>query len=205
MGAKTSETGDSGQTRRHIVQAMGQLRLPRHAEMPDLPLYMDQLLICAERALAPVRNPEEKPLSASMVNNYVKHGALPAARGKRYGRDHLARLIFICLAKRAFSIARITQMMDLVSDGPTTGTAAYDRFCALFEARLRELAAADSVPADAGAGPAAPNATYTDEEAARIPEAEGPEPTSRDLLAITAEALARVIYIDSFLAATPGH
>ena len=52
-------------------------RLPRWAELPDLELYMDQVLLLAERSLGPDAPSDHKGLTASMVNNYVKLGLLP--------------------------------------------------------------------------------------------------------------------------------
>ena len=46
--------------------------LPRWAELPDLPLYMDQVLGLMERYLGAYPGFDGKGLTASMVNNYVK-------------------------------------------------------------------------------------------------------------------------------------
>lgn len=64
--------------------------------LPDLDLYMDQVISFLGRTqLAPEGS---QKLTAAMVNNYVKEGLLPRAKGKRYERDHVALLqIFMAL------------------------------------------------------------------------------------------------------------
>ena len=56
-------------------------------ELPDLSLYMDQLISYMPRQLIPTET-EGDPLTAAMVNNYIKAGLLPRAEGKRYSRVH---------------------------------------------------------------------------------------------------------------------
>ena len=47
---------------------------------------------------------QQAPLSASMVNNYVKGGLLPRAIKKKYHRGHLARLSMISVLKQVISL-----------------------------------------------------------------------------------------------------
>ena len=169
--------------REELARRIGDLHLPRYAELPDFDIYMDQLLLFVERALAPVTSPDDRPLTASMVNNYVKARVLPAVRGKRYGREHVATLLAVCLAKRAFSMARVAQMARLIAAGEG-GEASYDAFCELFEGHMRALA---GLAGGCGAREAAARAT---------PKA--------DLLEALAGALANVIYLDDLLALGAG-
>ena len=79
--------------------------MPRYDEIPDIDLYMDQLLAYIEKILAPLfEHTNEKILTTSMVNNYVKQGVLPPTVKKRYSREHVIILIEICLAKQIYSI-----------------------------------------------------------------------------------------------------
>lgn len=70
--------------------------------LPDLALYMDQLISYMPRQL--IRFSEGDALTSAMVNNYIKDGLLPRAEGKRYGREHLARLTAICALKSVISM-----------------------------------------------------------------------------------------------------
>ena len=82
--------------------------LPSWNELPDLELYMDQVLSLMVRYLGS----DGKALTASMVNNYVKMGAVPAPRKKRYGREHLSRLIIICVLKSVLPLSELQKMME---------------------------------------------------------------------------------------------
>ena len=70
--------------------------------LPDFPLYMDQVLSYMERQT--VRLDEDDALTASMVNNYAKNALLPRDEGKKYNREHLAYLTFICILKQVMSV-----------------------------------------------------------------------------------------------------
>jgi hypothetical protein len=70
-------------------------------QLPDFPLYMDQLLSYMDRQV--FRFDADDGLTAAMVNNYTKGGLVPRADGKRYNREHLAYLTAICVLKRVMS------------------------------------------------------------------------------------------------------
>ncbi len=70
--------------------------------LPDFPLYMDQVLSYMERQT--IRLDESDALTASMVNNYTKNALVPRAEGKKYNREHLAYLTFICILKQVMSV-----------------------------------------------------------------------------------------------------
>jgi len=79
-------------------------RLPRWEELPDLDLYMDQVLSLTDRYLDPL---SVKPITAAMINNYVKLKLIPPAKGKRYSRIHVAFIFAIAILKDVFEIAQI--------------------------------------------------------------------------------------------------
>ena len=65
--------------REALAEACRQLeaqRLPRWRELPDLELYLDQVLELTARYLDAWPAFDRKGLTASMVNNYVMMGAL---------------------------------------------------------------------------------------------------------------------------------
>ncbi|MBQ8080159.1 MAG: DUF1836 domain-containing protein [Oscillospiraceae bacterium] len=82
--------------------------LPRWEEFPDLEIYMDQMIVLINRYL-PFQE-HDKPVTASMINNYVKQGLMPPPVRKKYGRSHLAYLVVICLLKDALGMAVIERM-----------------------------------------------------------------------------------------------
>ena len=46
-----------------------------------------------------------------MVNNYVKAGVVPPPVKKRYGREHVAKLLAVCVMKQLLPIAAIQRLM----------------------------------------------------------------------------------------------
>lgn len=108
-------------------------RLPRWNELPDLEIYMDQVISLITRYIADFPSVDEKGLTASMVNNYVKLGMIPAPKKKKYTRTHLAYLIIICILKSVLPITLIHQMISDELDSGKTGEALYDSFCEQFE------------------------------------------------------------------------
>ena len=88
-------------------------RCPRWEELPDVDLYVDQMVSYIERHLSVLDVGDEGHfITASMINNYVKMKLIPAPVKKRYGVRQLARLMVVCSLKRDFSIAELHTMMD---------------------------------------------------------------------------------------------
>lgn len=112
--------------------------LPRYDDIPRIELYMDQLLGYLEETLGPLYADNEKIITSSMVNNYVKQGMLAAAHSKKYTRSHIAYLIVICTLKQTFSIAEIERL--IASQIASFETAvAYNYYCEAFENAVRAL------------------------------------------------------------------
>ena len=89
--------------------------LPGWEDLPDLPLYMDQVILLLGQYLA-VGGREARGITSSIVNNYVRMKVMPAPVKKKYTRIHLAYLIMICTLKQSLSIASIQKMLPLDLD-----------------------------------------------------------------------------------------
>lgn len=123
----------------HDFEAFVQtLHFPRYSELPAIELYMDQVLTYVDDQLRPLLPEGEKLLTSSMVNNYVKQKLIPTPVHKRYGREHVALLIFICLMKRSISISDIQRLFAVQATASSTERA-YDFFCTAAEESLRSL------------------------------------------------------------------
>ena len=85
---------------------------PKWEEIPNINLYLDQVLLYVNQICPPVSPDKEKVLTASMVNNYVKHGYLTKPEKKKYQRQQIARLIAITTLKSVFSIQEIAQTLN---------------------------------------------------------------------------------------------
>ena len=49
---------------------------PKWEDIPNIDLYLDQVLLYVNQVCAPISPDKDKGLTASMVNNYVKHAYL---------------------------------------------------------------------------------------------------------------------------------
>ena len=85
---------------------------PKWEDIPNIDLYLDQVLLYVNQVCAPISPDIEKGLTASMVNNYVKHGYLTKPDKKKYQRKQIARLIAITTLKSVFSIQEIAQTLN---------------------------------------------------------------------------------------------
>ena len=85
---------------------------PKWEEIPNIDLYLDQVLLYVNQVCTPVSPDKDKALTASMVNNYVKHGYLTKTDKKKYQRQQIARLIAITTLKSVFSIQEIAQTLN---------------------------------------------------------------------------------------------
>ncbi len=85
--------------------------------LPDIELYMDQVISYLGRMLCLQERCDGAPLlTASMVNNYVKAGYIPRPNGKKYDKSHLAALYILCSAKQSLSVGDAAAMQDMLQE-----------------------------------------------------------------------------------------
>ena len=97
---------------RELKSRMEQERPAQWEELPNLALYMDQIISYMSRQL--IHFDQGEGLTSAMVNNYIKDGLVPRADGKRYGPVHLGYLTAVCALKRVLSVR---DMKVLISAG----------------------------------------------------------------------------------------
>ena len=100
---------------------------PKWEEIPSINLYLDQVLLYVNQICPPASPDKEKGLTASMVNNYVKHGYISKPEKKKYQRKQIARLIAITTLKSVFSIQEIAQTLNTLHTG-TNSEELYNAF-----------------------------------------------------------------------------
>ena len=84
-----------------IAQTISDLHLPHYQEIPDVGLFLDQTAKYISEYLKPL---QDTALTGSMVSNYVKKGLIRNPVKKQYGRDQIAYLFFIAVAKSVLSL-----------------------------------------------------------------------------------------------------
>lgn len=89
-------------------------KLPYWDELPEIDLYMDQVVALMEKYMSFHKTDENtKIITNSMINNYVKLGIMPAPVKKKYSREHMAYLIIICCLKQALPISEIKDLIEI--------------------------------------------------------------------------------------------
>ena len=116
----------------NMIEAIEGFRLPRYAQIPNVGLYLEQVVRYVNTHLAPLGEPE---LTSSMVSNYVKQGLISSPIKKSYTAEHLARLLFIAVVKPVVPLEGLRMMFSIQGDNYTLPTA-YDYFCDEFENML---------------------------------------------------------------------
>lgn len=117
---------------------MSGFRLPRWDELPELDLYMDQVVVFLEKILAPLSEGEEQ-VTPAMINNYVKLRLIPKPEKKRYTRRHIAFLITITLLKQVLTISEIREGILSHTEQEGSGQRSYDGFCGELERAFQQV------------------------------------------------------------------
>jgi len=81
--------------------------------IPDLDLYMDQVIQLFENNFATSkRNEDEKILTKTMINNYAKGKLFFPIENKKYSKEHLLLISLIYQMKSVLSINDIKRTLD---------------------------------------------------------------------------------------------
>lgn len=86
-------------------------------EIPTIPLYMDQVTSYLDELFEDVKkNKDEKILTKTMINNYVKASLIDSPIKKKYHQDQLMQLIMIYVLKGTASIHEIETLFKGYED-----------------------------------------------------------------------------------------
>jgi DNA-binding transcriptional MerR regulator len=106
-------------------------------DLPDIPLYMDQVVGYLSRQL--VSFEEGDGLTSAMINNYIKDGLLSRANGKKYDQEHLAWLTAISALKQVLSVREMRALVTVGKQGRDTQRL-YDFFCQTLDQAMSSTA-----------------------------------------------------------------
>lgn len=112
---------------------------PAWDQLPDLGLYMDQVITYMERQCRTLYPVAGSILTPSMVNNYVKCGLVKRPVGKKYDRAQLAQLMMLCILKQVASLEEMKLLMTPPPGEDMQGL--YAAFCKTQENVFESLAA----------------------------------------------------------------
>ena len=90
-----------------------QYHLPTWDELPKIELYMDQVIVLLSDYLEifSAVSHDDKLVTPTMINNYVKLKIIPAPVKKRYSKVHLAYLVMVCILKQTLAISMISKII----------------------------------------------------------------------------------------------
>jgi hypothetical protein len=99
-----------------ILEGLGLETNLKLDEIPNIDLYMDQLIQLFENKFADSkRNDEEKILTKTMINNYAKGKLIFPIKNKKYSKEHLILMSLIYQLKGALSINDIQTTLDVIN------------------------------------------------------------------------------------------
>lgn len=109
-------------------------KLPLWQDLPDIELYMDQLVSLANRYLEFIVNGQITP---SMVNSYVKKNLMPKPNRKKYSQKHLVSIILITLLKQVYSLDDIRLWLNnTLKESPEEN---YNKFSNFFNQSITQI------------------------------------------------------------------
>lgn len=100
-----------------IIETLDQMEYVKSSEIPNIDLYMDQVLTFMNGHLENAKRYEEdKVLTKTMINNYAKNRLVPPPDRKKYSKEHLMVMMFICYFKNFLSIGDIQSILNPLTE-----------------------------------------------------------------------------------------
>lgn len=103
-----------------LSQMIEALKLDEKIEqdmIPNLDLYMDQVITLFEDKLTHTkRYKEDKLLTKTMINNYIKDKVLMPANKRKYTKKHILLMILLYDLKQILAIGDIKHLFDILID-----------------------------------------------------------------------------------------
>lgn len=100
-----------------FLSALESSKPPEWDALPDIGLYMDQVINYLERQIGSLFPPnKEGAITSSMINNYVKAHIIPRAQSKKYSQEHIALLLAAFVLKKALTTQDMGVLMTKGTD-----------------------------------------------------------------------------------------
>lgn len=111
--------------RTEIISRIQNFSMPRYAQLPDVGLYLEQVVRYINQCLEPLGCTE---ITGSMVRNYVKQGLIENPVQKQYSARQLAYLIVLTTLKQVIPLEHI-RVLFARQQMVYAPEVAYDYFC----------------------------------------------------------------------------
>ncbi len=119
--------------RTKITETLLNFHCPRFEELPEMDLYLEQVLTLVNTRLMPIL---AEPVTGAMITNYVKNGAVPSPNKKKYTREHLVYIIVTSILKPVIPIQQIGRFFNIQKKTYPVEVA-YDYFCTEYENAIK--------------------------------------------------------------------
>ena len=99
----------------------------RTGDLPDIDLYMDQVITLLGRG----KDKEAVKVTKTMINNYRKMNIIKPLKGKKYSPEHIVQLLLILQLKNLLTIGEIERMLPALYNtegGDVSLKNSYDTF-----------------------------------------------------------------------------
>lgn len=98
-------------------------------DIPDLDLYMDQIMTLFDNHLANHKKKEDdKLLTKTMINNYSKAKVITPVKGKKYTKEQIIQMLIIYELKNNLSIQEIKDLLTPIYESDDDLSKLYDHF-----------------------------------------------------------------------------
>lgn len=98
-------------------------------DIPDIDLYMDQVIQLFENKFSSTkRTEEEKVLTKTMINNYAKGKLFFPIKNKKYSKEHIILISLIYQLKGALSINDIRETLSIINQKVETHSFNVEQF-----------------------------------------------------------------------------
>ena len=109
-------------------------------DIPDLDLYMDQIMTLFETHLSNnKKNEEDKLLTKTMINNYSKAKVITPVKGKKYTKEQIIQMLIIYQLKNNLSIQEIKELLTPIYESDTDLSLLYDHFIDIKQVMNQQL------------------------------------------------------------------
>lgn len=125
-----------------FADKISHFKLPRYNEIPNVGLYLEQVVKFVNGCIVPLGCPEITP---SMISNYVKGGIISAPIKKQYYAEQIAYLVFVGIGKSVLSMNSIEQLFVMQKKVYNAETA-YNYFCLELENMLAVVCGMKEAP-----------------------------------------------------------
>lgn len=125
---------------KNIIEKESQKSSLVSKDIPDLDLYMDQIMTLFETHLANnKKNEEDKLLTKTMINNYSKAKVITPVKGKKYTKEQIIQMLIIYQLKNNLSIQEIKELLSPIYESDTDLSLLYDHFIDIKQVMNQQL------------------------------------------------------------------